>query len=157
MDARLAGLARRYGCVDTRYADDLTFSFKEEPAALGRFFWWVDQICQQEGFAENVKKRRVLRQSSQQRVTGVVVNDGLRIPRDERRKLRAMLHECRKKGLAAAARGREGFGDYLLGLASEGLRDVAGVRWARKAEPDGELRRRDPALAYREREAELPP
>lgn len=121
LDARLSKLAARAGAKYTRYADDLTFSFAEEPALrLGRFFWWVDQICQAEGFAENAKKRRVLRRSLQQRVTGVVVNQGLTVPREVRRRLRAMIHRCRKEGLdaVAAAEGRPDLRAVLSGTAA---------------------------------------
>ena len=86
--------------------------------ALGRFLWWVDQVCQQEGFIENTDKRRVLRASNQQRVTGVVVNQGLTVPRAARRRFRAVLANCRKHGLASQARGRRDFKGYLLGFAS---------------------------------------
>ena len=45
LDARLTHLAHKVSARYTRYADDLTFSFPAEPeVALGRFFWWVDQI-----------------------------------------------------------------------------------------------------------------
>lgn len=140
LDARLDGLARRVGAAYTRYADDLTFSFRSlpatpiEPAApsapdapspqpmdgkgIGGFLWWVDQICQQEGFIENTAKRRVLPASSQQRVTGVVVNAGLHIPRAARRDFRALLHNCRMDGLDKHRRGRSDFRAYLLGFAS---------------------------------------
>jgi retron-type reverse transcriptase len=121
LDARLCGLAKRADAVYTRYADDLTFSFAREPArpqALGRFLWWVDQVCQQEGFTENAKKRRVLRRSNQQRITGVVVNSGLAIPRAARRAFRATLHNCRVHGVASQARDRKDFRAYLLGFAS---------------------------------------
>jgi hypothetical protein len=119
LDRRLAGLAERVGARYTRYADDLTFSFAETPEIpIGRFCWWVDQICQQEGFVENVAKRRILRRGNQQRVTGVVVNSGLFVPREARRRFRAILHNCRKNGLAAEARGREDFADYLRGFAA---------------------------------------
>jgi hypothetical protein len=119
LDMRLDGLARKLGATYTRYADDLTFSFAREPdRGLGRFHWWVDQICQQEGFVENAAKRRVLRQSAQQRVTGVVVNSGLHVPRKERRRFRAILANCRAHGVASQARGRDDFVDYLRGFAA---------------------------------------
>jgi hypothetical protein len=85
---------------------------------VGRFLWWVNQICQQEGFAEHVTKRKVLRPSSQQRITGVVVNSGLSVPRELRRTFRAILHNCRVHGVASQARGRRNFRAYLLGYAS---------------------------------------
>ncbi len=76
------------------------------------------QVCQQEGFTENAAKRRVLRRSNQQRITGVVVNGGLSIPRAARREFRATLHNRRRHGVAAQARGRKDFRAYLLGFAS---------------------------------------
>jgi RNA-directed DNA polymerase len=121
LDARLSKLAARVGAKYTRYADDLTFSFAEEPQGkIGRFFWWVDQICQAEGFTENAKKRRVLRQSRQQRVTGVVVNQALTVPREVRRRLRAVLHRCRTMGIdaVAAPSGRQDLLATLAGTAA---------------------------------------
>ncbi len=118
MDARLAALAKKSGAHYTRYADDLTFSFDAEPKTLGRFLWWVDQICQQEGFSENARKRRILRKKSQQRVTGIVVNSGMFIPRKDRHRFRAILQRVKKNGLEAEARGRKDFRAYLLGFAA---------------------------------------
>jgi RNA-directed DNA polymerase len=118
LDARLTAFATKLGATYTRYADDLTFSFASEPEKLGRFLWWVDQICQQEGFTENTKKRRVLRRSCQQRVTGIVVNEHLAVPRAERRRFRAILANVKKNGLAAEARGNPDFEAYLHGYAA---------------------------------------
>ncbi len=119
LDARLTGLADRLGGAYTRYADDLTFSFDATPeTGLGRFRWWVDQICQQEGFIVRQDKFRVARRSQQQRVTGLVVNDTLRVPREDRRRFRAILHNCRTHGVASQARGRASFPSYLFGFAS---------------------------------------
>jgi hypothetical protein len=118
LDARLDGLARRNKGVYTRYADDLTFSFKEAAPDLGRFRWWVDQVCHQEGFFVNQAKYRVIRDSQRQLVTGIVVNDELRIPREDRRRFRALLHNCRQHGLASQARKRTDFAAYLRGFAS---------------------------------------
>jgi retron-type reverse transcriptase len=118
LDARLEGLAQRNGGVYTRYADDLTFSFRDDSVNLGRFRWWVDQVCHQEGFFVNQQKFRVIRASQRQVVTGIVVNDELRVPRRERRRFRAILHNCRKHGVESQARGRPQFTAYLRGYAS---------------------------------------
>ncbi len=118
LDARLTGLATKNNGVYTRYADDLTFSFQDDSVQLGRFRWWVDQICHQEGFFVNQSKFRVIRNSQRQTVTGIVVNDEIRVPRNERRKFRAILHNCRKHGIESQAKGRTGFVGYLRGFAS---------------------------------------
>ena len=135
MDARLAALAKKSGAHYTRYADDLTFSFESEPKTLGRFLWWVDQICQQEGFAENARKRRVLRKKNQQRVTGVIVNSGLFIPRKDRRRFRAILTNVKKNGMAAEARGKKDFAAYLLGFAAyvKMVQPELGKKWLAEA------------------------
>jgi RNA-directed DNA polymerase len=119
LDRRLEQLAGKCGAIYTRYADDLTFSFAEPPAVkLGRFLWWVDAICQQEGFTERPDKRRVLRAGHQQRVTGLVVNERAAVSRAERRRFRAILHNCAKHGVASQAQGREDFEAYLAGYAA---------------------------------------
>jgi retron-type reverse transcriptase len=126
LDARLAGLAEANKGTYTRYADDLTFSFPEaEGLNLGRFRWWVDQVCQQEGFTVNQQKFRVIRASQRQVVTGVVVNEAVRVPRELRRELRAIVHNCEKQGVESQAarhprfKGNVGaFGQYLRGVAA---------------------------------------
>ncbi len=118
LDSRLSGLAKRLAGTYTRYADDLTFSFKAADVNLGRFRWWVDQVCHQEGFRVNQGKFRVIRRSQRQLVTGIVVNDGVRVPREERRRFRAVVSNCRKLGVASQARGNPRFAEYLRGFAS---------------------------------------
>ena len=119
LDARLTALASKIGAVYTRYADDLTFSFREEPSrGIGHFAWWVNQILGQEGFRENLAKRRVLRTSGQQRVTGLVTNSTLSVPREARRRFRAVLHSCERLGVTKEATGHDEPKAYLLGFAS---------------------------------------
>ena len=118
LDARCEGLAKACSGKYTRYADDLTFSFPTTDLNIGRFRWWVDQICHQEGFYVNHRKFRLMRASRRQTVTGIVVNDCLRIPREQRRRLRAILHDAEKNGLQAAARGRPRFASWLRGYAA---------------------------------------
>ena len=73
----------------------------------------------------------MLRPNGQQRVTGVVVNDGLHVPRRERRRFRALLHDVGRVGLEAAARGREDLGAYLAGYAAyvRMVEPALGARW----------------------------
>ena len=118
LDARLSGLAKQSGADYTRYADDLTFSFADDGVGIGRFRWWVDQICHQEGFLVNQSKFRAIRASQRQSVTGIVVNDCLRLPRKERRRFRAILHNCQQHGVESQARGNAGFRNWLRGYAS---------------------------------------
>jgi len=119
LDQRLSKLAEKYQATYTRYADDLTFSFAKPPEVrIGRLLWWIDSICQQEGFLERPDKRRILRNKHQQRVTGIVVNDGLHVPRADRKRFRAILHNCEKHGVASQAKGRTDFESYLAGYAA---------------------------------------
>jgi hypothetical protein len=133
LDARLVKLAAKFGATYTRYADDLTFSFAETPTiAVGRFLWWVDGICQQEGFIEHPGKRKFLRAKTQQRITGIVVNRAVHVPRRDRRRFRAMLNNAEKRGLATASRGHAEFGAYLAGYAAyvQMVQPVLGAAWS---------------------------
>jgi len=99
LDARLGGLARKLGYRYTRYADDLTFSWREEAdPPLGKLLFAVNVVVSDEGFELQRKKTRVLRAGRRQKITGLVVNtapDGrspARVPRKVVRKLRAAIH-----------------------------------------------------------------
>lgn len=99
MDKRLAGLARKFGADYTRYADDMTFSGDDDLAFHApKFIGLVTKIVQSEGLSLNDKKTRVMRQGRQQRVTGVVVNYKTNVSRREYDKLKAILHNCIKRG-----------------------------------------------------------
>jgi retron-type reverse transcriptase len=115
LDRRLDALARRHGFAYTRYADDLTFS-GDRPAAVGRLLRSVRSILEDEGFAEQPSKTRVMRRARRQEVTGVTVNSRPSICRKEVRALRALLHNAAKHGLESQNReGRPNFAAYLRG------------------------------------------
>jgi retron-type reverse transcriptase len=100
LDKRLAGLAAKLGLTYTRYADDLSFSGDDTAGdKVGYLLARVRHIAQDEGFAVNEAKSRVLRQGTAQLVTGLVVNDRPGVPRAEVRRLRAILHRARLEGL----------------------------------------------------------
>ena len=101
---------------------------------MGRFLWWVNAILQQEGFLENAPKRRVMRKNSRQRVTGLTVNEQVSIPREERRRFKAILNNCRKHGVESQARGRKDFAGWLRGYAAyvKMVHPELGERWQRE-------------------------
>jgi retron-type reverse transcriptase len=107
LDARLTGIARKLGWTYTRYADDLSFSSKEPSDKVGYLLARVRHIAQDEGFEVNEPKTRVLKPSARQVVTGVVTNEKPAAPRKLRRRLRAILHNASKTGLAAQNRRRD--------------------------------------------------
>jgi retron-type reverse transcriptase len=102
LDQRLRGVGKKLGWAYTRYADDLTFSAGEgHREQIGWLLAKVRHIAQDEGFAMNPKKCRVQRAARRQEVTGIVVNEKPGVPREEVRRLRAILHSAKKTGLAA--------------------------------------------------------
>ncbi len=105
LDRRLSGMCKKHGFVYTRYADDMTFSAgADKRGEVATLLARVRHIVDEEGFAINPKKGRVQRRGGRQTVTGIVVNDKLSVPREEVRKLRAILHQAKKTGLSAQNR-----------------------------------------------------
>ncbi len=93
LDIRLAGLAKKYDAKYTRYADDMVFSSNDKDLCkILPAFKYVIKEC---GFKLNHKKTKVLRNSRQQIITGVVVNEKANIPRRLRRTLRARIHNLK--------------------------------------------------------------
>lgn len=117
LDRRLHGLANKLGLSYTRYADDLTFSGGDDlNAQIGYLMACVRHIADDEGFAVNEKKSRVLRRNTAQLVTGLVVNERPSVCRRELRRLRAILHRARTEGLERQNReGRPNFTAWLQG------------------------------------------
>lgn len=116
LDRRLGGLAGKRGFTYTRYADDLTFSGEDAEEAK-RLRLLAGRIVADERFTVNTVKTRLARRAARQIVTGLVVNDAIATPRPLRRRLRAILHNAEKQGLAAQNRDdRSDFPAYLQGL-----------------------------------------
>ena len=114
---RKEALAAKLGLTYTRYADDLTLS-GDDPLEqrIGYVMARVRHIAQEEGFAINEAKSRVLRRNTAQVVTGLVVNDRPGVRRAEVRRLRAILHRGRSEGLERQNRsGRPNFEAWLRG------------------------------------------
>lgn len=99
MDCRLAGLAKSVGAEYTRYADDLAFSGDEEfERRVERFSTHVAVILQEEGFAANHHKTRIMRRGVRQQLTGLVVNQRINVKRVDFDRLKATLTNCVRLG-----------------------------------------------------------
>ena len=97
LDCRIAAMAAKLGARYTRYADDITLSFSQDERKRIRYLIrLVGRVAATEGYRlHGRKKRSIRRQHQQQRVTGLVVNAGIRLPRRTRRWIRAVEHHLR--------------------------------------------------------------
>ena len=114
----MKGFCAKLGWTYTRYADDLTFSTKGDAAKrAGYLLARVRHVVEEEGFKLNEEKTRVLRRSAAQTVTGIVVNDKPAISRKEIRRIRAILHNAKRTGLASQNReNHPNFEGWLTGM-----------------------------------------
>ena len=127
LDARIGGLCKVSAgqWSYTRYADDLTLSSRDGKADVGWLLGSIQSITSGEGFRINPAKTKIMRAPSRRIVTGLVVDDEIRLSRRDLRKLRAFLHRCDKDGLKqvsseigkdalAVARGRLAFVQMVM-------------------------------------------
>lgn len=99
MDRRFAALARKSKFRYTRYADDLVFSSNNPkfPSMVP----FLKEIIRDEGFTVNEDKLKIMHQGQRQAVTGLVVNAKPNLKRDYIRRLRAIAHRLKIKGITA--------------------------------------------------------
>ena len=112
LDSELSRYAKSAHSHYTRYADDICFSSGQRvfPGALASI---VNQravlhpdlrrVIENNSFTINEEKTRLMRWSQRQRVTGIIANQRLNVPREYRRHIRAVLHIWEKYGEADAA------------------------------------------------------
>jgi RNA-directed DNA polymerase len=110
LDIRLVGVAKKYGCVYSRYADDITFSTnqKEFPLDLVRrssenpelllLGTPIEEEVKRSGFCVNPLKTRLKYRDTRQIVTGLVVNKKINVRSEYYRLARAMCHSYYKTG-----------------------------------------------------------
>lgn len=114
MDARLAGAARGFRLLEydaktfgmvpsarttvpmsyTRYADDITFSFAQDNReAVHALICLAKIVLEDYGYELHQRaKLQIRRRHERQMITGLVVNEHVQLPRETRRRLRAMRH-----------------------------------------------------------------
>lgn len=92
MDMELAQYSRLNGLIYTRYADDLSFSSDDSDTDMAIHLKEVEAIISGHNLKLNNKKTRMTRPHRRMKVTGIVVNEKLGVPRYKWRNLRAQLH-----------------------------------------------------------------
>jgi hypothetical protein len=99
LDAAIIRRAAAIGARYTRYSDDIALSVPyDRRRAVLRLKERVKRCLKGFGYRLHPGKLKVCRAHRSQRITGLVVNDGVRLPRDRRRLLRAMEHRQRTRG-----------------------------------------------------------
>lgn len=113
LDNALMRLAKKTGCVYTRYADDITFStFSKE---FDKSIVYVEgkticignelaKILQRNSFEVNLQKISLKSRDSRQEVTGLTVNEFPNVRRSYVRQIRAIMHSCETYGILNAAK-----------------------------------------------------
>ena len=102
-DEWLANLAKKHKLSYTRYADDMTFSGNGLPDGFEDL---VGQIVRRTGYRLAGEKTKRMGRHQCQKVTGLVVNEGVKLPRKQRRRLRAIRRDVETKGIESTlARG----------------------------------------------------
>jgi RNA-directed DNA polymerase len=97
---RLSKLCSEHGLTFTLYQDDLTVSGGYRIPGLISLFC---RIFRQAGYPINRGKIKVSCSDERQEVTGWVVNDKVNASKDEYRPLRALIHQCRVRGIENVA------------------------------------------------------
>lgn len=92
VDATLKELGREWGCVYTRYADDLAFSGTRVFSRGDRDH--IGEVLSQFGFSINEGKSRIIGQGGRQVIAGLVVNQHALPLRSVRRRWRAIFHRA---------------------------------------------------------------
>ena len=98
LDARLMGLAKRFGLKYTRYADDMTFSSPHNVYQEGsEFRTELLEILSDNGFTPNPAKTHLMKRGARQEVTGLTVSSKVNVSRHWIKALRAEIHRYEKK------------------------------------------------------------
>ena len=94
LDYKLSFMAKRFGMKYSRYADDITFSGDKNIYfnSRGSFMKELKHNIVSEGFLINNDKTRVQPSEFRQEVTGLVVNQGVNIPKRYMKQLRMWLY-----------------------------------------------------------------
>ena len=96
LDQKIFRYCKARKIMYTRYADDMTFS--SDNLDVAHLMAYVKMIVGTKHLKLNEEKTKVMGRGSAQNVTGIVVNDGMQVPRKYRDKVRQEVYYCIKFG-----------------------------------------------------------
>lgn len=99
MDNELQSFATKIDATYTRYADDLTFSTNNKLTNFKKDTIKIKKIIEYYGFKLNKKKERIQLSYQPQIVTGLIVNDGVKVRRKFKKKIEQEIYYCEKFGV----------------------------------------------------------
>ncbi|EPD92519.1 retron St85 family RNA-directed DNA polymerase [Paenibacillus sp. HGH0039] len=120
MDKRLLALAKKMNADYSRYADDITMSGDEN---VRQYIETIKSIIINEGFDINYKKLRLQTDNNMQEVTGLIVNEDVKVKRKYKKRLEQHIYYCKKFGVYSHLKKIESesksyFKEYLYGIAN---------------------------------------
>lgn len=93
LDYQLGKMAKKYDLSYSRYADDLTISTNNlKKINANKVISIVKSHVERNGFRINSEKTKVMYCNQRQMVTGILVNEGLNLPKKQVDSLKATLH-----------------------------------------------------------------
>lgn len=116
LDARFNGYAEKHALKFTRYADDMTFS---GPISSLPSISFLVAVVKEEGFRLNFKKLHKQERQHRQVVTGLTVNDGIKVSKKFKREIAKHLYFAKKYGVSSHLErtecNKKAYRDWLLG------------------------------------------
>ncbi|MCD9471064.1 reverse transcriptase family protein [Photobacterium phosphoreum] len=98
LDYQLGKMSKKYDITYTRYADDLTFSTNNlKRISADKIVSLATQYVDRNGFKINEAKTKIMYKNQCQMVTGILVNEGLNLPKKQNDALRATLYNLENK------------------------------------------------------------
>ncbi len=98
LDFSLTELCKRMNADYSRYADDITISSNDK-YKMNYNINVIKKIIENDGFCINKKKERIQYNNQMQEVTGLIVNDGIKVRRKFKKEIEKHIYYCKKFGV----------------------------------------------------------
>lgn len=103
LDRKLTGVAKKFGAIYSRYADDITFSSMHNLYQEGSDFRTeMERIVKEQYFEIKESKVRLQKSNVRQEVTGITVNEKLNVTKTYVKRIRLWLNMWEKYGTEKA-------------------------------------------------------